>query len=382
MKIVDDWINAAETQAVCRMLTQAGYQAFFVGGCVRNALLNAPVHDIDIATDAHPDTVMALAAEAGLKPVPTGIDHGTVTVVSDHVPYEVTTFRQDVETFGRHAVVAYSNDVAQDARRRDFTMNALYARPDGTVLDPLGGLSDLAARHVRFIDDPDQRIREDFLRILRFFRFHAWYGDPSSGLDSAGLAAIAAHLEGLSGLSRERVGAEVIKLLSAPDPAPSVAAMRATGVLAHVLPGAEDRTLALLVHLEQSADLSFDPMRRLACLGGDDSAALLRLSKAQTKRLNSLRHGMESPATTAELGYRHGVDVALDIVVLRGAILETPFDPLARRVAETGAQAEFPVSARDLMPLYSGPALGARLNDLEKRWIASGFALTRDELLK
>ena len=382
MKIVDDWINAAETQAVCRMLTQAGYQAFFVGGCVRNALLNAPVHDIDIATDAHPDTVMALAAEAGLKPVPTGIDHGTVTVVSDHVPYEVTTFRQDVETFGRHAVVAYSNDVAQDARRRDFTMNALYARPDGTVLDPLGGLSDLAARHVRFIDDPDQRIREDFLRILRFFRFHAWYGDPSSGLDSAGLAAIAAHLEGLSGLSRERVGAEVIKLLSAPDPAPSVAAMRATGVLAHVLPGAEDRTLALLVHLEQSADLSVDPMRRLACLGGDDSAALLRLSKAQTKRLNSLRHGMESPATTAELGYRHGVDVALDIVVLRGAMLETPFDPLARRVAETGAQAEFPVSARDLMPLYSGPALGARLNDLEKRWIASGFALTRDELLK
>jgi len=382
MKIVDDWIKRAETQAVCHMLTKAGYQALFVGGCVRNALLNAPVHDIDIATDAHPDKVMMLAAEAGLKPVPTGIDHGTVTVVSNHIPHEVTTFREDVETFGRRAVVAYSDDVTQDARRRDFTMNALYARPDGTVLDPLGGLPDVEARHVRFIDDANQRIREDYLRILRFFRFHAWYGDPSCGLDCEGLAAVATHLEGLSGLSLERVGSEVVKLLSAPDPAPSVAAMRATGVLAAVLPGADDRVLALLVHLEQSANLSPDAMRRLACLGGDDPALLLRLSKAQTKRLRSLRDGMESPATPAELGYRHGADVALDIVVLRDAMLEAPFDPSARHLAEAGARAEFPVSARDLMPAYSGPALGARLNELEKRWIASGFTLTQDELLR
>lgn len=382
MKIADDWIKRAETQAVCHMLTQAGYQAMFVGGCVRNALLNAPVHDIDIATDAHPDKVMTLAAEAGLKPVPTGIDHGTVTVVSGHIPHEVTTFRQDVETFGRHAVVAYSDDVTQDARRRDFTMNALYARPDGTVLDPLEGLPDLKARHVRFIDDADQRIREDYLRVLRFFRFHAWYGEPSNGLDREGLAAVATHLEGLSGLSRERVGSEVVKLLSADDPAPSVAAMRAAGVLAAVLPGADDRMLAVLVHLEQSANLSADAMRRLACLGGDDPAPLLRLSKAQTKRLQILRAGMESPATPAELGYRHGVDVALDIVVLRNAMLEAPFDPSSRHLAEAGARAEFPVSAHDLMPAYSGPALGARLNELEKRWIASGFTLTQDELLK
>ncbi|NHQ73180.1 CCA tRNA nucleotidyltransferase [Roseovarius gahaiensis] len=382
MKIAGEWIHMTETQAVCHMLTKAGHQALFVGGCVRNALLNAPVHDIDIATDAHPETVMALAAAAGLKAVPTGIDHGTVTIVSGHLPHEVTTFRQDVETFGRHAVVAYSNDVAQDAKRRDFTMNALYARPDGTVLDPLAGLPDLEARHVRFIDDPDQRIREDYLRILRFFRFHAWYGDPSNGLDREGLAAVAAHLEGLQGLSRERVGSEMVKLLSASDPAPSVAAMRAAGVLTAVLPGADDRMLAFLVHLEQSANLAAEPMRRLACLGGDDPAPLLRLSKAQAKRLQILREGMQSPATIAELGYRHGVDVALDIVVLRDAMLETAFDPSSRHLAETGAQAEFPVSARDLMPTYSGPALGARLKELEKRWIASGFKLTKDELLK
>jgi poly(A) polymerase len=178
------------------------------------------------------------------------------------------------------------------------------------------------------------------------------------------------------------VGSEVLKLLSAPDPAPSVAAMRAAGVLAAVLPGADDRTLPLLVHLEQSANLSADAMRRLACLGGDDPAPLLRLSKAQTKRLHVLRDGMESTASVAEFGNRCGVDMALDIAVLRDAMLETPFDPSARRLAEIGAQAEFPICARDLMPAYCGPALGARLDELKKRWIASGFKLTRDELLK
>ena len=241
MKLTGDWIERPATQAVCRMIEQGGYQALFVGGCVRNAILGASVNDIDIATDAHPETVISLAGAAGLKPVPTGLEHGTVTVVSDHVPHEVTTFRRDVETFGRHAVVAYSEDVAEDARRRDFTMNALYARPDGTVIDPLNGLRDLQARHVRFIDDPEQRIREDYLRILRFFRFHAWYGDPVAGLDPEGLGAVATHADRLSDLSRERVGAEIVKLLSAPDPAPSVAAMRACGVLVAVLPGSDDR---------------------------------------------------------------------------------------------------------------------------------------------
>ncbi|KGM89571.1 tRNA nucleotidyltransferase/poly(A) polymerase [Roseovarius mucosus DSM 17069] len=181
MKVSGAWIEAKATQAVCAMLTGAGYQALFVGGCVRNALLGAPVGDIDIATDARPEMVVELAEGAGLKPVPTGIEHGTITVVSGHIGHEVTTFRKDVQSFGRHAVVAFADDLHTDARRRDFTMNALYARPDGDVVDPLGGLEDLRARRVRFIEDADQRIREDYLRILRFFRFHAWYGDPEGG---------------------------------------------------------------------------------------------------------------------------------------------------------------------------------------------------------
>lgn len=381
MQITEDWIRVGATQDVCKMLTDAGYQALFVGGCVRNALLGAPVGDIDIATDALPDQVMKLAYAAGLKPVPTGIDHGTITVVSGHIPHEVTTFREDVETFGRHATVAFGGDIRADARRRDFTMNALYARADGTVLDPLGGLDDLKAGHVRFIEDPAKRIQEDYLRILRFFRFHAWYGDPKDGLDADGLAACAMHLEGLSKLSLERVGAEIRKLLGAPDPAPSVAAMRSTGVLLAVLPGAEDRALAPLVHLETVTNAAPNAIRRLAVLGGGDVAARLRLSKAETRRLAHLRDGALGTMDAPELGYRHGAAEALDILLLRAALFEQPLAPDAQNDLARGAMAKCPVRAADFMPELSGAALGARLAELEQRWIASDFRLGRDDLV-
>ena len=207
-RITEDWITAEATQKVCAALTDDGAQALFVGGCVRNALLGVPVSDIDISTDARPERVMTLAEQAGLKAIPTGIEHGTITVVSHGLPHEITTFRRDVETDGRRAVVAFSDKVEEDAARRDFTMNALYAQPDGTILDPLNGLPDLQARHVRFIGNAQARIREDYLRSLRFFRFHAWYGDAEAGFDTDALAAISSNLDGLAGLSRERVGAE------------------------------------------------------------------------------------------------------------------------------------------------------------------------------
>ncbi|MGB3406471.1 MAG: CCA tRNA nucleotidyltransferase, partial [Jannaschia sp.] len=238
MKIEADWLTAAGTQAVMAMLSQAGHQALGVGGCVRNALLRRPVADVDIATDALPRQVMDLARTAGFGAIPTGIDHGTVTVVVAGAPFEVTTFRRDVETDGRHAVVVFSRDVAEDAARRDFTMNALYARADGTVIDPLEGLADLRAGVVRFIGDPVERITEDYLRILRFFRFTAWYGDPATGLQPEGLAACAEHADGLARISAERIGQEMCKLLGAADPAPAVAAMARAGILARVLPGA------------------------------------------------------------------------------------------------------------------------------------------------
>ena len=368
------WRAAPRTQAVCRVLTGAGHRALFVGGCVRNALLDRPVADVDIATDAPPDAVMALAAAAGLAAVPTGIDHGTVTLLSDGQPFEVTTFRRDVETFGRHATVAFSTDIAEDAARRDFTMNALYAEPDGTLVDPLGGLADLRARRVRFVGDPARRIAEDYLRVLRFFRIHAWYGDPAGGLDPEGLAACAALQEGLDSLSRERVGAEIAKLLAARDPAPAVAAMAATGILARVLPGADPRALAPLVHLEAGAGLAPRWQRRLAALGaGEDWPDRLRLSRADARALAATAASLAAGEFDAVAAWRHGADAARDAALIRAAATGAPPPPDLEAEIERGATATFPVRAADL-PL-KGPALGAALRRLEARWLASGLRL-------
>jgi poly(A) polymerase len=379
MKLSGDWIEADHVQQVLEMLEAGGHQGLLVGGCVRNALLGQAVSDIDISTDARPERVLELASAAGLRAVPTGIDHGTVTVIADHQPHEITTFRRDVETFGRHAVVAFSDRIEEDAARRDFTMNALYARADGQVLDPLGsGLADLAARHVRFVGHPEDRIREDYLRILRFFRFTAWYGDPAEGPDPDGLAACAEHALGTEGLSRERLGGELKKMLSAPDPAPAVGAMQATGVLGHILPGAEARALAPLVHLEGA--MPPDPIRRLAVLGGEDVAERLRLSRAEARRLELLRIALDEGVPEV-LGYRLGADEGANAVLIRAALIGT--EPRAgwQAAVARGAAAQFPVAAADLMPALSGAALGARLKQLEEAWIASGFRATRDELL-
>jgi poly(A) polymerase len=291
----------------------------------------------------------------------------------------VTTFRRDVETFGRHAVVAFTTDVAQDAARRDFTMNALYATPDGTVIDPLGGLPDLMARRVRFVGDPAARIAEDYLRVLRFFRFHARYGDPAQGLDAEGLAACAAATDGLATLSRERVGHEMRKLLAAADPAPAVAAMQAAGILAAVLPGADARALAPLVHLEGARAPRW--MRRLAVLGGQDPATALRLSRAEERHFSLVRDEIGTLRGGAELAFRHGVEVAEDTLLARAALTGTPLPEGWDAALPQAAAARCPVTAADLMPALQGPALGAALRAIEDRWIASDFTLTRDDLL-
>lgn len=380
MKVTGDWLTRDSTQAVFAALQAQGHVALAVGGCVRNALMQVPVTDVDIATDATPEQVQDLARAANLKSVPTGIDHGTVTVVADKVGYEVTTFRADTETDGRHATVRFSTDITEDAKRRDFTMNALYAHADGTVIDPLTGLADLKARRVRFIGDARARITEDYLRILRFFRFSAWYGNTDHGFDADALAAIAETRDGLSGLSRERVGAEMIKLLSAPDPSPAIASMAQVGVLHATLPGSQSRALGPLVHLEQSVGRAPDPLVRLAALGVFDGT-VLRLSKKDQKRLALYQSLIPAATPPAELGYRHGERIAQDVLLLRAAMLESHLDQAELVTAENAATQTLPVKPGDLMPAYSGAALGEKLRELEDRWIASGFALSRDELL-
>ncbi len=380
-RIDGDWLRNPATQAVLGALEQSGAQALLVGGCVRDALLGRSVGDIDIATDARPERVIDIARSAGIRAVPTGIDHGTVTLVADGVGHEVTTFRHDVTTDGRHAVVRFASQIEEDASRRDFTMNALYARRNGEVLDPLGGLGDLRAQRVRFIGDAEARIREDYLRSLRFFRFHAWYGDPAGGLDAEALGAIAANLDGLAGLSRERVGAEMLKLLAAPDPAPSVAAMRQCGALARLLPGADDRALAPLVDLEAQAGAEPEALRRLAVLGGEDVAERLRLSRRRARRLGALAGLATGTQGAAEIAWRHGPDMARDALLLRCAMLEQGWPEGAEAAIEKGVAAKFPVRAADLMPRHQGAEIGRRLKALEADWIASGFSLGRDDLL-
>ena len=378
-KLEADWLVAGPTQRVFSLLADAGHAVYAVGGCVRNALLGEEVNDVDFATDAQPDRVLELAKAAGLKVVPTGVRHGTAGVLVGGIMHEVTTFRRDVETDGRRAVVEFSDRMKDDAQRRDFTMNALYVDADGVVHDPLGGRADLEARRVRFIGDAESRIREDYLRSLRYFRFHAWYSGSGEGFDMEAIAAIAANLDGLNGLSRERVGSELKRLLSAPDPARAVAAMRSSGVLAAVLPGASDAALGPLVALEQGLDLAADPMRRLAAMGGDGVAGRLKLSRREAKRIGSVQG--RCVTDPGEAGYRLGAVVARDAMLVASAVAGRPLPAEALELMEHGAAQVFPVKAADLSPKFEGPALGRALDGLERKWIASGFELDREELL-
>lgn len=375
--IAADWVRAPASSAVMDAIG-TGY---FVGGCVRNALLGAPVSDIDISTPLAPDEVTARLEAAGLKAVPTGLQHGTVTAVHEGVAVEVTTFRRDVTTDGRHAEVDFTDDITVDAGRRDFTMNALYADRDGAVIDPLGGLPDLEARRVRFIGQAEDRIREDHLRILRFFRFHAWYG--ADGIDADGLAACAALAEGVEQLARERIGWEIRKLLSAPDPAPAVASMTAAGVLMRCLPGADPAFLAPLVHLEQGGGFAPDWQTRLSVIGGDDVAARLRFSKAEAFAMQLIRDALASGASISETAYRFGADAARAAALVLAASTggRLPGD-LGREISR-GVTARFPLGAKDLLALgyVPGPGLGAELGARETEWITSGFALSKAELL-
>ncbi|EBA08512.1 CCA tRNA nucleotidyltransferase [Sagittula stellata] len=379
-RVTGDWLTAPGAQAVLTMLEAGGHRAYAVGGCVRNALLGEPVADVDVSTDARPERVIELARAAGLRAVPTGIDHGTVTIVANGTGYEVTTFRADIETDGRRAVVRFADDVAEDAVRRDFTMNALYVDRHGEITDPLGGLPDLMARRLRFIEDADRRIREDYLRILRFFRFYAWYGDPQAGVDADALAAIAANLDGLETLSRERVGQELLKLFAAPDPLAATAVMARAGVLQAVLPGASETPLGPLLEHETTLDLPPDPLRRLAAIGAFDGEAL-RFSKVQKKRLEQYQGLISDPIPLPEVAYRFTADMARDVLVLRAATFGAPLDTSALPRIKRAAKARFPVAASDLKDRFQGPALGEALRRLEAEWIASDFALDKATLL-
>jgi poly(A) polymerase len=378
-----------EAAPLLKVLDSGGEQARIVGGAVRNTLLRLPVDEIDIATTALPEEVVRRVEAAGWKTVPTGIEHGTVTVLIAGKAFEVTTLRRDIETYGRKAKVLFGRDWLADATRRDFTINALSLSADGQLHDYVGGLADLAVRRVRFIGDPAQRIAEDYLRILRFFRFHAWYGEGMP--DADGLQACIRGRVGIESLSRERIRSELLKLLLAPHATPTLALMAETGLLGNVLGGiALLASFENMVKVEAAAAIESDAVRRLGALAvrvAEDAERIgqrLRLSNAETERLIALERwwqvtpalgGMPARARLYRLGPQHFVD---QVLVAWSRSAGGAADPAWRALAElprTWSAPEFPLKAADFMArgFAAGPALGAVMRAAEQAWIAADF---------
>jgi poly(A) polymerase len=386
MRIAPPWLRDPTTLVLLDALRAAGIEARFVGGVVRDALLGRPSADIDLATPARPEDIIAALEKAGIKAVPTGITHGTVTAVVNFsgLPprhFEITTLRRDVETDGRHALVAFDADWSEDAARRDFTINALYLDPDGTVHDPVGGLADLATHRIRFVGEPARRIAEDVLRVLRYYRFEARFGRGEG--DMAARAACRDAVMLLPSLSAERVAQELLRLLAVADPVPALRMMREDGVLAAILPEAArlDR-LAALIGVEPTRDA----VRRLAALvdvdpdGAARLAERLRLSNAIRDRLM----GLAKPWPLDPAGdrkeqrralYRLGADRVRDLLLLLAAEGRLDRENLAEKLA-CAAEWEapnFPVGGRDVMALGipPGPRVG-RLLDAVRGWWEEG----------
>ncbi len=391
------WLKRPETKRVFAALSGDGIETRAVGGAVRNALLGLEVADIDFATTVTPDKVMARARKAGFKAIPTGIEHGTVTIVVDGVAFEVTTLRRDVETFGRHATVAFTEDWAEDAARRDFTLNALYAGPDGTLYDPLGGYDDLTAGRVRFIGDAESRIKEDYLRILRFFRFNAYFG--RGPLDEAALAACVRLRAGLAQLSAERVWAEFKRILVAPAGVVAIETLFDYGLLTEILASAPrlDR-FARLISIEVAQSREPEAALRLAALAvfvSEDAprlAARLKLSNAERAVLarsadEALHQELPDEDAAKRLLYRSGANVCASQVLLAWAARGVSADDAAWRRALTLPRSwevpVFPLRGPDIMALgdFKGPEIGERLRAVERHWIDGGFTDDRAEFL-
>jgi len=386
-----DWPGTRAVMAALEVARPGG--ARFVGGCVRNELRGVPVDDIDIATQLKPEETLAALEAAGIRAIPTGLEHGTVTAIYDGRPYEITSLRRDVETDGRRAVVAFTEDWAEDAERRDFRLNAIYAAADGRLHEIVpNSVQDAIDGRVIFIGDADQRLREDYLRILRFFRFNAWYG---AGMDAEGLAACERQKDGLAKIASERIWKELKRLMEAPDPSEAMLAMEETGVLEAVLPGASASELPSLVSVEQGAGLAPDPLQRLMAMlprrarDVTSVTAHLRLSNAEASRLAewadpALTHVLGvQPDALRRLFYQFGPRAVLDRALIEAAQVSGA-DALTtiKAAAVDWQKPDFPLGGADALAAgLSGPDVGAVLRALEQSWVASDFSLTRDELV-
>ena len=375
------WLRNPSAQKLSKLYKNFGYQVLFVGGCVRNTILKMPVTDIDLATDAQPEEIIKIAKENNIRFVPTGLAYGTITLIIDNKNYQITTFRTDFDHDGRYAKVEFTESLLLDASRRDLTINALYCNHVGEVIDPLNGLDDIKKQKIKFIGNPNERIKEDNLRILRFFRFQAIYGNKNLEIDSIALEACHNHKSKLAALSKERITSELRKILSAPNPLEVIIKMNETGVLNELFQNVSIDSLEAYLKTEEKFKININWLGRLLSLQVTQEEESLKLTRCEFKFLKQTKSAIENQIHVLEFSYYNGVENGKIYSILQNFRHNIILSKNLLNQINSLATKKFPITAKDLMPEISGKKLGEALRSLEDRWIKSNFTLSKKELL-
>lgn len=375
------WLRNPSAQKLSKLYKNFGYQVLFVGGCVRNTILKMPVTDIDLATDAQPEEIIKIAKENNIRFVPTGLAHGTITLIIDNKNYQITTFRTDFDHDGRYAKVEFTESLLLDASRRDLTINALYCNHVGEVIDPLNGLDDIKKQKIKFIGNPNERIKEDNLRILRFFRFQAIYGNKNLEIDSIALEACHNHKSKLAALSKERITSELRKILSAPNPLEVIIKMNETGVLNELFQNVSIDSLEAYLKTEEKFKININWLGRLLSLQVTQEEESLKLTRCEFKFLKQTKSAIENQIHVLEFSYYNGVENGKIYSILQNFRHNIILSKNLLNQINSLATKKFPITAKDLMPEIRGKKLGEALRSLEDRWIKSNFTLSKKELL-
>ena len=375
------WLRNPSAQKLSKLYKSFGYQVLFVGGCVRNTILKMPVTDIDLATDAQPEEIIKIAKENNIRFVPTGLAHGTITLMIDNKNYQITTFRTDFDHDGRYAKVEFTESLLLDASRRDLTINALYCNHVGEVIDPLNGLDDIKKQKIKFIGNPNERIKEDNLRILRFFRFQAIYGNKNLEIDSIALEACHNHKSKLAALSKERITSELRKILSAPNPLEVIIKMNETGVLNELFQKVSIDSLEAYLKTEEKFKININWLGRLLSLQATQEEESLKLTRCEFKFLKQTKSAIENQIHVLEFSYYNGVENGKIYSILQNFRHNIILSKNLLNQINSLATKKFPITAKDLMPEIRGKKLGEALRSLEDRWIKSNFTLSKKDLL-
>lgn len=377
-----DWLSHPSIHFLSTVFQKSGYEILFVGGCIRNTILKKQVNDVDIATAATPEEIIKICKKNNIKSIPTGIKHGTITIIIDEKTYQITTFRIDEKNYGRHANVKFTDSLELDASRRDLTINALYCNVDGKIIDPLKAFGDLRLGIIRFIGDPNKRILEDHLRILRFFRFYALYGDKKKSLNLAALEACEKHQNKLKKISKERVTLEIKKLLAASNPISTVKKMDKIKILNQIIGNCEIGPFIKYIDFEQKYKIEISWLGRLLSLQNNADYKMILLTKKENRIITKLNEAILLNVDPIEFSYYNGVELGLIYSLLQNSFEKLELNESLINQISSITKNLFPIKTSDLGPKYHGKEIGNKLNELEFKWIKSKFKLSKAQLLR